>query len=84
MLISAEAVDRAGRVFTVAPGELGLSYRHSKAPADWIFTSARLRAAPGDQLATAAHHETNRPAPLPPRSRTGGRRSAIPPATSWE
>ena len=51
VLISAEVVDRAGRVFTVTPGELGLSYRHSTAPADWIFTSARLRAAPGDQLA---------------------------------
>ena len=46
VLISAEAVDRAGKVFTVTPGELGLSYRHSKAPTDWIFTSARLRAAP--------------------------------------
>src|SRR6185369_14067573 len=53
VLISAEAVDRAGRIFTVKPKELGLSYRHSNAPTDWIFTSARLRAAPGDQLAIA-------------------------------
>src|SRR5262249_52380958 len=48
VLVSAESVDRAGMVRTVTPTELGLSYRHSKAPDDWIFTQARLRARPGD------------------------------------
>src|SRR5206468_1961294 len=53
VLVSAQAVDRSGTVHTVTAAELGLSYRHSTAPADWIFTSARLRAVPGDQLAIA-------------------------------
>ena len=87
MLISAEAVDRAGTIRTVTPAELGLSYRHSTAPADWIFTSARLCAAPGDQLAIArriAEIESAR-AESQPRSRTGGSTFANPPnLKAWE
>jgi UDP-N-acetylmuramate dehydrogenase len=87
ILISAEAVDRAGRIRTVAPAELGLTYRHSTAPADWIFTSARLRAAPGDQLAIArriAEIDSAR-AESQPRSRTGGSTFANPPnMKAWE
>jgi UDP-N-acetylmuramate dehydrogenase len=80
VLISAEAVDRTGRIRTVTPAELGLTYRHSTAPADWIFTSARLRAAPGDQLAIArriAEIDSAR-AESQPRSRTGGSTFANP------
>ena len=87
VLISAQAVDRAGRIFTVTPAELGLSYRHSDAPADWIFTSARLRAAPGDQLAIArriSEIDSVR-ADSQPRSRTGGSTFANPPGhKAWE
>ena len=87
VLISAEAVDRAGKVRTVTPADLGLSYRHSSAPADWIFTSARLKAAPGDQLAIArriAEIDSAR-AESQPRSRTGGSTVAIPPnLKAWE
>ena len=71
----------------MTPPELGLSYRHSAAPDDWIFTSARLRAAPGDQLAIAARIaeiEAAR-AETQPRSRTGGRTFANPPGRkAWE
>jgi UDP-N-acetylmuramate dehydrogenase len=87
VLISAEVVDRAGRAFTVTPKELGLSYRHSDAPADWIFTSARLRAAPGDQLAiTRRINEIDATrAESQPRSRTGGSTFANPPGyKAWE
>lgn len=80
VLISAEAVDRSGAVRNVTPAELGLSYRHSAAPADWIFTSARLRAVPGDQLAIArriAEIDSAR-AETQPRSRTGGSTFANP------
>ena len=87
VLISAEAVDRAGTIFTVTPRELGLSYRHSDAPADWIFTSARLRATPGDQLAIArriAEIDAAR-TDSQPRSRTGGSTFANPPGhKAWE
>ena len=87
VLISAEAVDRAGNIFTVTSAELGLSYRRSKAPEDLIFTSARLRAAPGDQLTIArriAEIDSAR-AESQPRSRTGGSTFANPPGLkAWE
>ena len=87
VLISAEVVDRAGNVFTVTPAKLGLAYRHSKAPKDWIFTSARLRASPGDQMTIArriAEIDSAR-AESQPRSRTGGSTFANPPnLKAWE
>jgi UDP-N-acetylmuramate dehydrogenase len=87
VLVSAEAVDRTGRIFSVTPAELGLSYRHSAAPPDWIFTSARLRAAPGDQIAITrriAEIDAAR-AGSQPRSRTGGSTFANPPGhKAWE
>ena len=87
VLISAEAVDRAGAIRTVTPAMLGLTYRHSTAPTDWIFTSARLRATPGDQLAIArriAEIDSAR-AETQPRSRTGGSTFANPTGLkAWE
>ena len=87
VLISAEAVDRAGKVHHVSAAELGFSYRHSTAPADWIFTSARLRAQPGDQLAIArriAEIDAVR-TESQPRSRTGGSTFVNPPGhKAWE
>jgi UDP-N-acetylmuramate dehydrogenase len=87
VLVSAEIVDRLGNVRTVAPAELGLSYRHSTAPVDWIFTSARLRATPGDQLAIARRIAEIDAARIDsqPRSRTGGSTFANPPGhKAWE
>jgi UDP-N-acetylmuramate dehydrogenase len=87
VLISAEVVDRKGNVRTVTAAELGLGYRHSKAPDDWIFTSARLRAASGDQMVIArriAEIDSAR-AETQPRSRTGGSTFANPPGEkAWE
>jgi UDP-N-acetylmuramate dehydrogenase len=87
VLISAEALDRAGNVHTVAASQLDLGYRHSSAPPDWIFTSARLRATPGDQLAIArriAEIDGAR-AQSQPRSRTGGSTFANPDGhKAWE
>ena len=87
VLLSAEAVDRAGKVHRVSASELGFSYRHSAAPADWIFTSARLRAQPGDQLAIArriAEIDATR-TDSQPRSRTGGSTFVNPPGhKAWE
>lgn len=87
VLVSAEAVDRAGKLHRVTPQELGFSYRHSEAPADWIFTSARLKATPGDQLAIArriAEIDSAR-TESQPRSRTGGSTFMNPPGhKAWE
>ena len=87
VLVSAEAVDRSGKVFAVGTADMGFSYRHSEAPADWIFTSARLRATPGDQLAIArriAEIDAAR-TDTQPRSRTGGSTFVNPPGhKAWE
>jgi UDP-N-acetylmuramate dehydrogenase len=87
VLVSAEAIDRAGKVHRVSASELSFSYRHSNAPADWIFTSARLRAEPGDQLAIArriAEIDSAR-TESQPRSRTGGSTFVNPPGhKAWE
>lgn len=75
VLITAEAIDRDGNIHTVGVDELGFSYRNSKAPTDWIFTSATLYAEPGDKDSIirkmdeiTAARETSQPI----RSRTGG------------
>ena len=87
VLVSAEAVDRSGKVHVVPASALGFSYRHSEAPADWIFTSARLRATPGDQLAIArriAEIDAAR-THSQPRSRTGGSTFVNPPGhKAWQ
>ena len=87
VLVSAEAVDRSGKVHVVPASALGFSYRHSEAPAEWIFTSARLRATPGDQLAIArriAEIDAAR-TDSQPRSRTGGSTFVNPPGhKAWQ
>ena len=87
VLVSAEAVDRSGKLFSVGTEDMGFSYRHSEAPSDWIFTSARLRATPGDQLAIArriAEIDAAR-TDTQPRSRTGGSTFVNPPGhKAWE
>lgn len=87
VLVSAEAVDRSGKVHVVPASALGFSYRHSEAPADWIFTSARLRARPGDQLAIARRISEIDAARTDsqPRSRTGGSTFVNPPGhKAWQ
>ena len=75
VLVSARAIDRRGRVHEVAAEELGMSYRHSAAPEDWIFTSALLRGRPGEKEEIARHMEeiqAMREGAQPIRARTGG------------
>lgn len=88
ILVSAEAVDLSGRVHNVDAKALGLTYRHSNAPADWIFTSAVFRAKPGDRVAIAkrmAEIQASREATQPIRSRTGGSTFKNPPGEkAWQ
>ncbi len=74
VFVSAEAVDRKGRKHRVGVLEMGFSYRHSDAAADWIFTSARLKGLKGDQVAIARRIAEIDSARIEsqPRSRTGG------------
>ena len=88
VLVSAEAVDRSGALHCVTPAQLGLSYRHSEAPADWIFTGAVFGGSPGDHVVIAerlAEIQAAREASQPIRARTGGSTFANPPGQkAWE
>jgi UDP-N-acetylmuramate dehydrogenase len=81
-LVDATAVDRNGTIHRVPANRLGLSYRHSDAPEDWIFTGARLRGRPGQPAEIAekmAEIKAAREASQPIRARTGGSTFANPP-----
>lgn len=80
-LREATALDRQGNRHTLPLAELGLRYRHSGVPADWIFTGAVFEAAPGDRDAIAARMKEitdARGSTQPIRSRTGGSTFANP------
>ena len=87
VLLSAEAVDRGGHRHQVAADRFTFRYRHSGVPADWIFTSARLRAVSGDAMVIArriAEIDAAR-TESQPRSRTGGSTFVNPPGhKAWE
>jgi len=74
-LISARAVDRAGRVHELSVSDMHYAYRHCGTPEDFIFTEATFQGAAGERAAIAA--EMNkiteaREATQPIKSRTGG------------
>jgi len=81
VIVAAEALDPSGRARTLSPVELGLTYRHSAIPDDWILTGAQFRAAPGERSAIAKRMQEIRHAreeSQPIRSRTGGSTFANP------
>ena len=82
VLVRADAVDRNGVSYRVSGAELGLSYRHSDAPEDWIFTGAVLRGRRGEPAEIARRMEeikAARETSQPIRARTGGSTFANPP-----
>jgi len=85
---SADALDAKGRLHRLDKNALGLGYRHSDVPEDWIFLGADLRAAagePGVIRARLAEIQAARESSQPIRSRTGGSTFANPPgAKAWE
>ena len=81
IVVRAEAVDRKGRVHEANPDEMGMAYRHSDAPADWIFTRAWLRTEGGDKDAIRARMKeiiASRADAQPSGVRTGGSTFANP------
>ncbi len=88
IVLTATAVDRNGTIHTVTPSEMGMAYRHSDAPLDWIFTSAKLQAAPDDSDAIRARMKdiiANRGDAQPRGVRTGGSTFANPsPHKAWQ
>ncbi|MCG6112345.1 MAG: UDP-N-acetylmuramate dehydrogenase [Paracoccus sp.] len=74
-LIDAQAVTRQGQVVTLTPADLRFGYRETHLPADWVITSARLRATPGDPdrlHAKMADQLARRDESQPTRERSAG------------
>jgi UDP-N-acetylmuramate dehydrogenase len=88
VLVEARGVDRKGEIRTFAVDELGMSYRHSQAPEDVIFTSALLQGRPGDSAAILAEMDRiteAREASQPIREKTGGSTFKNPPGEkAWQ
>ncbi|HLW29039.1 MAG TPA: UDP-N-acetylmuramate dehydrogenase [Kiloniellales bacterium] len=84
----AEVVTPAGEVKRLQPQEMGLSYRRSAVPADWIFLRAAMDAEPGDAevIETRMNEIRNaRSSSQPIRSRTGGSTFKNPPGQkAWQ
>ena len=88
VLIEARAVDRQGNVHVVSLAQMGLTYRHSSVPNDWIFTEAHYQGSEGvpDEIQAqmtevADYRETHQPT----RERTGGSTFKNPPGESaWQ
>lgn len=81
VLVSAQAIDRSGTVHEATAEQMQMSYRHSEAPADWIFTSARFATREGEPEALRAEMKqmiANRADAQPVGSRTGGSTFANP------
>ena len=88
VVLAAEALDPGGRLNRLDNAALGLTYRHSSVPEDWIFVAALLAGSRGDRgaiLARLAEIRAAREASQPIRSRTGGSTFANPPGhKAWE
>jgi UDP-N-acetylmuramate dehydrogenase len=87
-VVEVRALDRKGNVHTLSNDEMGYAYRHSSAPADFIFLSAVFEGYPEDRDVIKAamdavqhHRETVQPI----REKTGGSTFKNPEGTSaWK
>jgi UDP-N-acetylmuramate dehydrogenase len=85
IVVSATALDRAGREHVVAASAMGFAYRHCAVEPDWVFVEALLRGEPGDPQAVSrrmAEIRAAREATQPIRARTGGSTFRNPPGDS--
>lgn len=88
VLVKATLLDPSGFRHVLSAADLGLAYRHSDIPGDWIVVEATFRAQPGDATEIAAKMteiRRNREASQPQRVKTGGSTFANPPGgKAWE
>lgn len=86
VLIGADLLDRQGNRHVLGPDELGLAYRHSDVPADWLFVGATLQGEPGQDPVDLQQDldaiQDRRAATQPIREATGGSTFANPPGDS--
>ena len=79
--LTASGFDRQGRAVTATPTQMGMGYRQSDAPANWIFTTAVLTGHTDDPVAIKSRMKaivTNRGDAQPRGVRTGGSTFANP------
>ena len=88
VVVEARALDGVGAMHVLAPDAMGLSYRHSSVPDDWIFVSAMLAGRREEPATIARHMEeitAQREASQPIRARTGGSTFTNPAGhTAWQ
>ena len=88
VVIRAYGFDRSGTPFSATPDEMGMAYRHTDAPDDWIFTHAEFRAGAGDAARIRARMKeivSSRGEAQPRGVRTGGSTFANPPGgKAWQ
>ena len=88
VLVEARMLDRQGRAHVLSRAEMGFSYRHCGAPADYIFTEALFEGRPGDPTAIVAAMNAiteARSSSQPVNTRTGGSTFKNPPGQkAWE
>ncbi len=83
VLVEAIAIDRTGAVHRKNAAEMGMSYRHSDAPADWVFTNAIFEGRAGSEEDIRGFMQAikeKRGASQPIREKTGGSTFANPSA----
>ena len=88
VFVSAQGIDRTGRVVRFWPDDLHFSYRHANMPPDVILTEAVLQTQIGDRDAIQldmARISAERAATQPVNTRTGGSTFKNPPGQkAWE
>lgn len=88
VLVSARAVDRAGKIHVLSNADMHYTYRHCGAPEDFIFTEATFEGRAGDRAVIAAEMDKiteSREATQPIKSRTGGSTFKNPPGhKAWQ
>ena len=81
IVAKAEVIDRNATIHQVTPEEMGMGYRHSDAPSDWIFTRAWLKVEPNDESTIRSKMKeiiSSRASAQPTAVRTGGSTFANP------
>ncbi len=79
--LHATGFDRQGNPVSATPAEMAMAYRHSEAPADWIFTTAVFKGQTDDPVAIKSRMRkiiANRGDAQPRGVRTGGSTFANP------
>lgn len=83
VLIEAQALDRQGNLHTLTPAQMGMTYRHTDTPEDYIFINATFQGRPDDPDKIKSRMDeirTKREESQPIREKTGGSTFANPSA----